>query len=394
MKTSKIAKTIVLYLAFLSMGFFQIILGATLPELAANTNASIDQISIVFSALFLGYMLGSFFNGRLFDHYNPTRLISFALMLGICALFFIPLIHQLWLLVIIAALMGFGSGTIDIGSNLTLVWVHDSNPGPFMNGLHGSFSVGAFITPLLIGKILSLTGSVQWAYWIPALLVIPVAVLMFFSTPPARPQFHEQNNQTRAHSPMVFVFFFAAILLCAAGSGNSFSNWILTYTQQSFPNADASTAYQMNSLFWIMIAAIRFISIPFISKIRSEAILIFDIGGFLLSSILVAVFSHSLGFLWFGTALAGIAVSTTFPSILVFCNRVCGMKGSSTRWLFLGASIGNISIPWIIGQVFESRGPVWTHIIHAIFLSAGLTLLLILIRLAASRKMNTAVTTQ
>ena len=62
-------------------------------------------------------------------------------MLGMMAtlLVLVPLIPLLWILVLVMLLLGIAQGTVDLGGNVFLVWVHKHKVGAFINGLHFFF---------------------------------------------------------------------------------------------------------------------------------------------------------------------------------------------------------------------------------------------------------------
>ena len=61
--------------------------------------------------------------------------------------------------------------------------------------------------------------------------------------------------------------------------------------------------------------------------------------------------------LWAGSALLGLAVAPIFPQLLLVADARLHLRGSTTRWFFVGGSIGAITIPWSLGQGFEFIGP-------------------------------------
>ena len=384
-KTLKILTTIALYLSFLAMAVFNVILGATLPNLAQNAGASIDQVSVLFSALFLGYIIGSFFSGGVFDRYHPLRILFTAILVGILSLFIVPRLTTLMPITIAFFLMGLCAGTLDLGANLSLLWCHGDKARPFLNGLHTVFGVGAFLTPLLIGRWLSDGASLQNAYWNLAWLLLPISLFLLILSrwPYNRNQSPTtQNNRSFAGKSGISVnlLLFALILMTVIGSGNSFSGWILTYTQKMFPTAPDQAAYQAAALFWIVIAATRTLTIPLTHRIPNRTMLLIDLCGVLLAYTSLLVFANSFDYLWVGVALSGIMIATVFPTVLSYSSQLGEVKGSSTRWLYLGAGIGNVTLPWLVGRRFEGFGPPWMHVVHICAVAVGLLLLLVLLK--------------
>jgi hypothetical protein len=50
-------------------------------------------------------------------------------------------------------------------------------------------------------------------------------------------------------------------------------------------------------------------------------------------------------------------MATIVPSTLSLVGRHIPISGRITGWFFVGASAGGMSLPWLIGQLFESSGP-------------------------------------
>ena len=99
-----------------------------------------------------------------------------------------PLISQLWLLAAALLILGAARGALDVGGNTLLIWVHRHRVGPFMNGLHFFFGLGAFLSPIIIAQTVLISGDITWAYWVLALLMLPVIVWLLrlpSPTPPA-----------------------------------------------------------------------------------------------------------------------------------------------------------------------------------------------------------------
>ena len=78
-------------------------------------------------------------------------------------------------------LLGMVEIGLDIGGNTLLMWLHGERVSPYMNALHFFFGVGAFLAPLILAQMLLLNdgpAGVRWTYWLLALLMLPVALLM------------------------------------------------------------------------------------------------------------------------------------------------------------------------------------------------------------------------
>ena len=63
----RISKTASYYAAFVALGLVTASLGPTLPGLAENTGTLLSEISYLFTTRSMGYLIGSFLGGRLYD---------------------------------------------------------------------------------------------------------------------------------------------------------------------------------------------------------------------------------------------------------------------------------------------------------------------------------------
>ena len=66
-RVARIPGTIGYYAAFVALGLASASLGPTLPGLALHTQSRLAQISSLFAARSLGYLVGSLLGGRLYD---------------------------------------------------------------------------------------------------------------------------------------------------------------------------------------------------------------------------------------------------------------------------------------------------------------------------------------
>ncbi len=71
----------------------------------------------MFFASSLGYLIGSFTSGRLYDRIDGHKILAVVLLMTSVALFLVPFIASMWLLTAILLLSGMFSGAIDVGGN-------------------------------------------------------------------------------------------------------------------------------------------------------------------------------------------------------------------------------------------------------------------------------------
>lgn len=349
----RLSKTLGYYAAFIILGLVAASLGPTLPGLAEHTRSRLGEISFLFAARSLGFLLGALWGGRLYDRIPGHPLI--AAVLGIMAVLMacVPLVSGLWLLTGILLILGIVESFLDMGGNTLLVWVYRREVGPFMNGLHFFFGFGAFLSPIIIARTVVMSGDITWAYWTLSLLMLPVAVWFGFLPNPT-PQSVATDSRTEAIN-YLFVGGIALFLLLYVGVEVSFGGWIFTYTV-TLNLADKTLAAYLTSAFWGALTAGRLLSIPLAARFKPATMLFSSLVGCLASVGLIILMPNSLATIWAGTLGLGLAMAPIFPTTLSFSERRITITGRITGWFFVGASLGGMSLPWLIGQLLESIG--------------------------------------
>lgn len=296
--------------------------------------------------------------------------MAIALGLIAVALALTPLISLLWLLVAVTFILGIAEGTADLGGNLMLVWVHRATVGPFMNGLHFCFGLGAFFAPVILAQALNAGGGIQIAYWFLAGLAVPISFFILSQASPL-PEKSAPGGARKPANPLlaalVGVFFFLYV-----GAEASYGGWIFTYTTRLSLGTAENAAY-LTSAFWGALTVGRLLAIPIASRLRPRWILLLDLLGCLASMAVLLLFPGTLSAVWVGTLGLGACMASIFPTTLTFAERRMEITGKASSWFFVGAGAGGMVLPWLIGQLFETRGPLVTmYIIFANLIMAGI----------------------
>ncbi len=367
--------TISYYVAFIALGIGNASLGPTLPGLAENTGSTISQISALFLWQSLGYLSGSIIGGWLYDRVAGHRLLAITLFGVVIFLALSPMTSWLLLLIIVMFLLGLMKGILDVGGNTLIVWLHGDKVGPYMNALHFFFGVGAFLSPVIVAQALSFNGGILWAYWIMALVILPVAIwFLQLPSPSIQTKEIDQADVTVNYwiVALIVLFFFMY-----AGAEVGFSGWIFTYAiDRNFTEVNAS---YLNSAFWATFTIGRLLSIPIATRLRPRVILSLDLLGAIFSITLLILWSNSTVILWVSTLLYGLSIASVFPTILSLAERRMTISGQITGWFFAGASAGVMFWPWFIGQRFEQYGSSTMMTTLMVNLSAAFGLFIVLI---------------
>jgi len=370
-RRARLRKTYAYYLAFIILGLVAASIGPTLPRLAEHTHSSIGQISYLFVLRSLGYLIGSLIAGRLYDRAPGHPIMTGVIGILALAMFFIPLSQVLWLLALLLLSLGVAQGMLDVGGNTLLAWVHPDKIGPFMNGLHFFFGLGAFLSPVIIAVAVQGTGGIYWAFWSLALLMLPSA-LWLGRLPSPSPIAASQTAPVRPALP-VLITLIAVFNFLYVGSEVAFGGWVFTYAATLNLGTTASAAL-LTSGFWGAMTAGRLLAIPLAARFQPGVILLAALLALIASLALIIALPGSYIALWAGAIGVGLGMAAIFPTLLTLAGRYMALSGFVTSWFFVGSSLGGMTLPWIIGQLFEPVGPRVVMLI--ITASSGLAFLI------------------
>ena len=251
---------------------------------------------------------------------------------------------------------GIAEAIVDVGGNAMIGWVHGVKVGPYMNALHFFFGVGALISPIIVGLALRYTDGIAWAYWILAVLLLPPALWIVRFASPKTPARRAVGEAPAAPLDLVLVGLAVLFMMFVVGAEVSFSGWVATYAV-SLNLATRETAAYLTSVFWGALTFGRLLSIPIAMRYRPRTILLADVLGCIAGVALIVAAPASGTALWIGAAILGLFMASVFPTVLSWAGRHMTMSGTVTSWFLVGASLGAITLPWIIGRLIAAFGP-------------------------------------
>ena len=370
-------RTAVYFLIFITIGLASAIIGPTLPNLAANTQTALSEIGFLFTARSLGFMIGSLFGSRLFDKIPGHWLLAGTVVMMSATLGLIPVIGHIWLLTAVLFLLGVAENMVDVGCNTFITWIHRKNVSPFMNALHFFFGVGAFLSPIVVAQVLLRSDGISGAYWLLALVIFPVSLIVGFLPSPTA--VHQQTDRpTDQQINIHLIGLIMGFLFLYVGVEIGFGGWVFTYAIQTGLVKDAAAAY-LTSAFWGALTVGRLVAIPLATRLRPRTVLRLDLIGALISVGLILLWSNSSTVLWLGAIGLGFSFASVFPTTIALAERRMPLSGKITGWLFVGAGLGSMTLPWLMGYLLESvaaTAVLWI-ILLGLILAMGLLALIV-----------------
>jgi MFS transporter, FHS family, Na+ dependent glucose transporter 1 len=358
-RNDAIRRTFGYYSLFICLGLDSAILGPTLPALAGQTASRLGQMGLLFLAGAIGYTLGTMIGGRVFDRVRGHPVLGISQLIAAALTFLIPLAPLFWLLVAILVCKGFAEGFINTGANALLLWTHAEKVGPFMNGLHFCFGLGAFLSPFLVAQVVGTAGGYRWAFWALAAFAALVGLRMLTLPGSPRPVHMRSAEKAKAvHGPVPYALIVSAMLFLFfyVGAEITFGGWIYTYAV-TLKLASAAGAAYLTSAFWLAFTVGRLISIPAATRFTPKQVILTASFGCLSVLALGIIFSGSSSALWMLAIGLGFCMAPVWPTGFTLAGQSIPMTGNITGVILLGDSFGGMVLPTLMGKVIEVSGP-------------------------------------
>ena len=350
---SRTHTTLAYFAAFTALGLTVGLLGPTLPGLARQTNVTLSAISYVFTARSLGYVCGSLGGGKLLDERRGNSVLGTMLVLMSILMAMIPLASRLWFLLVLMLFLGIAEATLDIGANTLLVWLHGSAVAPYLNALHSLFGVGALTAPIIVAQLVSSGHELTLSYFAVAAVLLPIAIYVY-GLPSPKPTGETGPLKSQRHDATL-LWLIALFLLLYVGAEIGFAGWVFTYAVEYGLSGPGPAAYLV-SFFWGALTLGRLVTVPAAARWAPARMLLLSMAGALLSVLVILLQPVSYAFLLIGTTGLGLSLAPAFPAALAFARSHMNITGRITGLFVLGSSLGAMSVPLLIGQVFRIAG--------------------------------------
>lgn len=172
------ALLIVIYIAFVSLGFPDSLFGVTWPVVHVEFGLpeSFGSVYSVVTAVSTGGI--AFIAGPLLRKFGTGRVTFFSTLLTALGLVGISFSPNIVVMMICTIIMGYGAGAIDTGLN-NFVSLHYK--AKHMNWLHCCWGLGVTISPIIMSAFLGGNGTWRNGYRVVALIQFAIALIILAS---------------------------------------------------------------------------------------------------------------------------------------------------------------------------------------------------------------------
>ncbi len=350
----------IIYLAFISLGLPDSVLGAAWPAMYQGLNVPLSYAGGISMIIAGGTIVSSLMSERLTKRLSTGRVTALSVATTALALLGFACASEYWMLCLFAVPYGLGAGSVDAALNNDVALHYSAK---HMSWLHCMWGIGAMTGPYVMGYLLTHGAQWQSGYLSLAGIQIALTALLFLTLPlwKRRPSVVAAAHTPEAAAPIplltalclpgakaIMVAFFA---YCAIEQ--TFMLWIASFLNLHIGLSE-DTAATCAALFFVGITLGRFangfLTVKFsdTTLIRSGQTLI------ALGSLLLFFASPTLAIL--GIALAGLGCAPVYPCIIHSTPHLFGADKSQALigMQMASAYIGTCFMPPLFGLIAQT----------------------------------------
>lgn len=171
---------IIIYLAFISLGLPDSLLGTAWPVMHLEFGVSLDKAGLVYPTITVGTIISSFLSGKVVARFGVGKVTMVSTLMTAIAIFGFYLSPGFIWLFIFAIPLGLGAGSVDAALN-NYVALHYR--AAHMSWLHCFWGVGATASPIIMGEMITKFDSWRSGYFIVGILQFSLAIILLVSLP-------------------------------------------------------------------------------------------------------------------------------------------------------------------------------------------------------------------
>lgn len=308
----------VIYLAFISLGLPDSLLGSAWPVMYQELETSVSVAGIISMIISAGTIVSSLNSDRLNTRFGTGKVTAVSVLTTAVALFGFSISHSFWALCLWGIPYGLGAGSVDAALNNYVALHYKAR---HMSWLHCMWGVGCSTGPVVMSWAIS---HLNWnkGYLIISIFQIVLTLVLFLSLPLWQKPAGAAEEDTsvpaeRSFSSLIRVPGVKEVLICFfcyCAVESTAGMWAASYCTL-FRGIDAQRAASWASLFYIGITIGRFICGFVTMKLNDQNMI--RLGQFFIAVgavLMLLPFGDSL--LFIGLILIGLGCAPIYPSII------------------------------------------------------------------------------
>lgn len=367
----KILLLFVIYLAFISLGLPDSLLGAAWPAMFEDLGVPVDYAGIISMIVAAGTVISSLFSGKVISRFGIPVVTTVSVLLTALALMGFSVSGQFIFLCFLAVPLGLGAGSVDAALNNYVALHYQAR---HMNWLHSFWGVGAAIGPMIMAAYLAKgdvwSSGYEAVAWIQLglVLVLILSLPLWIKKQPAT----EMTEQT---DTLAYRTLFSlpglkqalAVFFCYCTIEATFGLWGASFLVFE-KGYEPEQAARLTSLYFVGITVGRFLSGVLTVHFTNKQLVY--LGQSVIALGLALLFLPFSATVLPGFLLVGLGCAPIFPSLLHETPANFGEKNSQTIMGFQMASayVGITLMPFLFGKIATFTGQRFLIGFLAIFL--------------------------
>ena len=309
----------IIYLAFISLGLPDSLLGSAWPIMHQEIGASISNMGIITMVISGSTIASSLLSDKLTRRFGTRIITTVSVFLTACALLGFSYSKSMLMLLIFAIPYGLGAGGIDAALN-NYVAIHYSSK--HMSWLQCFWGVGTIISPFVMSYSLT---NFTWnsGYRIIAIVQFGIGIVLLLTLPiwnvnkPSNENFEEKSESIGIIAalkirgvPSLLLGFFG---YCAAES--TAMAWSCTYLVK-VKNIDEPTAAAFASCFFIGMTVGRFLGGFIMDKLGDRKMILLGTAIIFIGILLMLIPSTHYYVSLIGLIVIGLGCAPIYPCII------------------------------------------------------------------------------
>ena len=312
-----------IYLAFISLGLPDSLLGSAWPQMHLDLGAQLSMEGIISMLISCGTVISSLFSEKIIYKFGTGMISAVSTLLTAVALFGFSVSGNFYMLCFLAIPYGLGAGAIDAALN-NYVALHFASR--HMSWLHCFWGIGAAVGPYVMGVAMSLGKGWRGGYLAISVIQLVLTIVLFAALPLWKIN-QEKNEEsiTEKKEPKKLKEIFKIIaFFCYCAVEQTTGLWASSYfvINRGLSN---HTAASFVGLFYIGITGGRFLSGFIADKFGDKKMIRLGICGILIGVVFLLIPANQLFssykmlkeiFPLIGLGFVGFGCAPIYPSVI------------------------------------------------------------------------------
>ena len=343
----------IIYIAFISLGLPDSMLGAAWPMMYADLNVPISYAGFISMTVCGGTIVSSIMYSRLARRIPTGIVTAVSVAMTALALMGFSFASSFPMIIALAVILGLGAGAVDAGLN-NYVAIHFKARA--MSFLHASWGIGTTVGPFLLSYLISIGLGWQEGYRILSTVQFTICIMLFASLPLWKKAENAEKGDTTAPVPEYRRFCKGAVIpailafFAYCSMENTAMIWSATFLVEARGFSEGLAAVSAGVLFWGMTAGRLFSG--FISdRLGDRKMLAIGETASLIAILLIAFIPGKLSVA--ALFLLGFGFGPIYPSMIHQTPEYFGVERSSEIMGLEMASayVGSMFMPPVFGLI-------------------------------------------